>query len=247
MNEFNLTDLLLQKFSTCIERMEVECSGEDAVAEHENEKLYLKVFSSAGDTESPIEKISLMILENGKVKNKDDKSTLDTGTFTTATIIPKDGLPIPMCALEGSYHFGKYIQVRAEIPPLSTNADYRETFCKPVQDLRGSLENLPGLSPMTSLPGLEEYSSGGLMAGHLAPEHMETALRWFSDYIELYLGFVRNRDAYTVLQDPAIISEGKSRKEGFCRMFAKMTPAILSDLPNLYSDELAGRLGGLLF
>jgi hypothetical protein len=156
-------------------------------------------------------------------------------------------MPLPMFSMECSIHFDNYIQCRAEIPPMSTDPAYKETFCKPVQELRQGLEVIPGLSPQTTLPGLEKYSSGGLLAAHVGLQHKETALEWLLGYIDLYFTFVNKRDEYPVLKDPAVILEGAERKAEFCKMFSKMTPRILTDLPELYSDELAQKIGEVLF
>ncbi len=247
MKIFDLEHILIEKFSTYINGMEEIASGKEPAGQKDDQKLFLHVFAADEKADNPLKKISFMLLENGMIKNKDDKTRLDPGEFTVATFIPNDSLPLPMFNMECSIHFEKYIQCRAEIPPMSTNAAYQEAFCRPVQELRQGLEALPGLSPQTTLPGLEEYSSGGLLAGHIELQHKETVLQWFLGYVDLYLSFINKRDEIPVLQDTAIIREGVQRKAAFCRMFSQMTPHILGDLPELYSDELAQKISGLLF
>ena len=125
MRECNLADTLIEKFSSYINDMEEISSDREPVAQSGNTKLYLKVFTSAKNEGNPIEKISFMTLEEGNIKNKDDKSTLDLGEFTVSTFIPKDTVPLPLCAMEASFHFGKYVQCRADLPPLSSDTRYR--------------------------------------------------------------------------------------------------------------------------
>jgi hypothetical protein len=247
MRECNLADTLIEKFSSYIEHMDEIASGKEPVAQSGDTKLFLKVFSSTTNENYPIEKISFMTLEEGKIKNKDDKNTLDLGEFTVATFIPKDTVPLPLGAMEASFHFGKYVQCRADLPPLSSDARYRKSFCTPVQELRKTLEQLPGLSPQVSLPGLEDFSSGGLLAGHIELKYKDTVIEWFLKYTDLYLDFIDHREDFPVLKEPSIIEEGKAKKAAFCKMFKKMTPQILTDTPELYSDQLAGKLGEMLF
>ncbi len=247
MREFTIADMLIKKFRPYIENMNEVVSNKEPAAQYEDQKLFLHVFSSEGNESNPLRKISFMTLEEGEIKNKDDKSILDLGEFTVATFIPSDLYPLPLFNMECSIHFNKYMQCRAEIPPMSKAERYTETFCKPVQKLRKSLESLPGLYPHVSLPGLEAFSSGGLLTAHIDTRHKDTALQWFIDYADLYLSFINNREEYAVLKDPAIIDEGKHQKTLFCQMFKKMSPHILSDLPRLSSEEMGKKLGELLF
>ncbi len=247
MREFNIADMLTKKFSPYIENMNEVVSNKEPAAQYEDQKLFLHVFSSEGNENNPLKKISFMTLEEGELKNKDDHSILDVGEFTVATFIPSDAYPLPLFNMEYSIHFNKYIQCRAEIPPMSKDERYTETFCKPVRKLRQSLESLPGLYPHVSLPGLEAFSSGGLLTAHIDTQNKDTALKWFLDYADLYLSFINNREEYAVLKDPIIIDEGKQQKNTFCQMFKKMSPHILSDLPRLSSEELGMKLGELLF
>ncbi len=247
MKAHELKEHLLEKFTFCLSDMEETTSDLEPVAQVGDEKLFLKVLSCTGSPENPLEKISFMILENGLVKNKDDREQLDRGEFTVATFIPKDSVPVPLFALEVSTHYDKYIQCRADLTPLSTSPVYRETFCKPVQDLRKSLDSMPGLSPMLSLPGLEDFSSGGLMAGHLEVDQRGIVNRGIDQYTDLFVNFLQQRDQLAVLKDPAILNEGAERKKTFCMMFSKMVPKILSDIPNFTADKLPGLLSEKLF
>ena len=247
MKEYDLLNTLLKKFNVYINSMEESFSDKKPIAKSGEAKLSLKIFTDRDNDDNPIEKISFMTLKDGKIKNKHDKSMLDSGEFTTATFIPKDTFPLPLCAMEVSFHFDKYLRCRADIPPLSTDKQYQETFCTPVQELRKKNKDFPGLLPIVSLPGLEEFSSGGLLAGDFNLADKDTILKWFLEYAELYLTFLNEREDYPLLKSPSIIDEGSRRKTAFRQMFKKMTPRILSDTPDLYSDELAGKLGDLLF
>lgn len=247
MKEYDVLNTLIKKFKPYINSMEEIISDQEPIATSGNARLFLKIFAGSGNDNNPLEKISFMRLEDGKIKNKQDKSVLDSGEFTTATFIPKDAFPLPLCAMEASFHFNKYVQCRVDLPPLSTDSKYQETFCRPVQQLRKKHKDLPGLLPMVSLPGLEEFSSGGLLAGNIDLKYKDTALKWLLEYAELYLTFLNGKEQYPVLKDSSIMDEGRKRKSDFHQMFKKMTPRILSDTPDLYSDELAKKLGELLF
>ena len=78
-------------------------------------------------------------------------------------------------------------------------------------------------------------------------KNKDAAMKCFFDYADLYLTFLNQREDCALLKDPAIVEEGKQKRSAFCQMFTKMTPNILSDIPNLYSDELAKKLGETLF
>ncbi len=246
MRGFDLKGMLVKKFETYIKNMNEAVSAGKPAAVFEDQKLFLQVFVS-GDRDTPFDKISFMILENGMIKNRDNSDQLDLGEFTVATFIPNDKYPLPMFTMEGSLHFDKYIQCRADIVPLSNNEKYKIDFCEPVKSLRLGLEPLDGLYPHTTLPGLEQFSSGGLMTAHIAPQHIDTARNWFSKYADLYLMFVNNHNGFAVLKSPDVVEEGIQRKRMFCAMFAKMAPKILSDLPELCNDELSEKIAKALF
>ena len=157
MREYDVLETLVTKFEPYISDMEEVANGSAPVAQTENEKLFLKIFTCGNNKDHPLKKISFMRLEDGMIKNKDDKSSLDPGEFTVITFISNDHIPLPLCAMEASFHFDNYVQGRVDIPPLSSTKAYRETFCKPVQELRKKIDNLPGLAPPQSLPGLEDF------------------------------------------------------------------------------------------
>jgi hypothetical protein len=247
MKEYDVLETLVTKFEPYIADMDEIATGKEPIAHTGNEKLFLKIFTSGNNKGNPLKKISFMTLEDGNIKNKDDKSSLDPGEFTVITFISNDDFPLPLCAMEASFHFDNYIQGRVDLPPLASTKEYRETFCKPVQELREKIDSLPGLAPLVSLPGLEDFSSGGLMTGHFAINDKESVMNCFFDYADLYLTFLNQREAYALLKDPVILEEGRQKRSAFCQMFAKMTPRILSDIPNLYSDELAKKLSEMLF
>jgi hypothetical protein len=247
MKECNVVDTLIKKFEIYIASMDEVTSDTEPIAQTKNEKLFLKIFTCGNNKDNPLRKISFMTLEDGNIKNKDDKSSLDPGEFTVITFISNDDFPLPLCAMEASFHFDNYIQGRVDLPPLASTKEYRETFCKPVQELREKIDSLPGLAPLVSLPGLEDFSSGGLMTGHFSIKDKDAVMQCFFDYADLYLTFLNKREDYALLKDPAIVEEGREKRSAFCQMFAKMTPRILSDIPNLYSDELAKKLGEMLF
>ena len=247
MREYDVLETLVTKFEPYIAGMDETTTGKEPIGQTGNEKLFLKIFTCGNNKDHPLKKISFMRLEDGMIKNKDDKSSLDPGEFTVITFISNDPVPLPLCAMEASFHFDNYIQARVDIPPLSSTKEYREAFCKPVQELREKIDSLPGLAPLVSLPGLEDFSSGGLMTGHFDIKGKEAVMKCFFDYADLYLSFLNQREDCAILKDPAIVEEGKQKRSAFCQMFAKMTPNILSDIPNLYSDELAKKLGETLF
>ena len=247
MREYDVLENLVTKFEPYIVSMNEVATDKEPIAQTGNEKLFLKIFTCEDEKDHPIKKISFMRLEDGMIKNKDDKSSLDPGEFTVITFISNDDIPLPLCAMEASFHFDNYIQGRVDIPPLSSTKEYREIFCTPVQDLREKISSLPDLAPLKSLPGLEDFSSGGLMTGHFDIQNKEAVMKCFFDYADLYLHFLNQQEDCGLLKDPAIVEEGKQKRSAFCQMFTKMTPSILSDIPNLYSDELAKKLGEMLF
>lgn len=247
MKEYNVVETLVMKFEHYFTGMDELVSDREPIAQSKNEKLFLKIFTCGNNRDNPLKKVSFMTLEDGSIKNKDDKSSLDPGEFTVVTFITNDDFPLPLCAMEASFHFDAYIQGRVDLPPLAGTKEYRDTFCRPVQKLRERIDSLPGIAPLVSLPGLEDFSSGGLMAGHFSLQDKAAVMKSFFEYADLYLAFLNQRDDYPLLKDPAILEEGRQKRATFCQMFAQMTPRILSDIPHLYSDELAKKLGAMLF
>lgn len=247
MKEYDVMGTLVEKFKAHISSMHESVSDSQPIARAGDEKLSIKVYSAGGQQPHALKKISFMRLEDGKIKNKDDKNRLDPGEFTVITFISHEKSALPLCAMELSFHFKSYIQCRIDLPPLSTRKEYRDTFCKPVQDLRSRMNHLPGLAPLVALPGLEDFSSGGLLTGHFRMQDKEALLQCFHDYADLYRSFLDARDDYDLLKDPALVDESRQRRSSFCQLFSKMTPRILSDIPHLYSPELGARLGEMLF
>lgn len=247
MREYNVVETLAAKFEPYISSMDEVSAGKTPIAQTGKQKLFVKIYSCGNNKDNPLKKISFMTLEDGKIKNKDDRNSLDSGEFTVVTFISNDDVPLPLCAMEASFHFDKYIQCRVDLPPLSSSKEYRTIFCRPVQELRQKIAGLPGLAPLTALPGLEDFSSGGLLTGHFSITDKDATMNCFFAYADLYLDFLNKRGGYSLLTDSAILEEGRQKRTAFCKMFSTMTPRILSDIPDLYSDELAGKLGNLLF
>lgn len=247
MKEYDVVGTLVEKFKGHISSMHESVSDDEPTARAGEEKLYVKVYRAGDEHPHPLKKISFMRLEDGRIKNKDDKNRLDPGEFTVITFISHDQTALPLCAMEVSFHFESYIQCRIDLPPLSVRKEYREIFCKPVQDLRRGIDHLPGLAPLVALPGLEDFSSGGLLTGHFRMQDKETLMQCFHQYADLYRDFVDGRNDLALLKDPSLLEESRLRRASFCQLFSKMTPRILSDIPHLYSPELGGKLGEILF
>lgn len=246
MKEFDTVNTLIEKFRVYINRMEETVSDKEPIAQSGEEKLSMKSFSGAGDDSNPVERINFLVLENGNVKNKDDPNLLDPTEFTVATFIPKDTIPLPVCCLELSFHFNKYCHFNADLFPVSKNEQYRETFCKPVHELWKKHNDLPGIIPKGKAM-LQDYVSGGMMAGDFEWKDKTIVLEWIQEYADLYLKFLNERASYPILKDPSVIEEGRKIKATFLQFFNKATPRILSDVPNLSTDELGKKSGDIIF
>ena len=110
MREYDVLETLVTKFEPYIAGMDEIATGKEPVGQTGNEKLFLKIFTCGNNKDHPLKKISFMRLEDGMIKNKDDKSSLDPGEFTVITFISNDHVPLPLCAMEASFHFDNYIQ-----------------------------------------------------------------------------------------------------------------------------------------
>ena len=246
MKEFDTVKTLTEKFGVYIDRMDETVSDKEPIAQSGAEKLFLKSFSGTSDDSNPVERINFLILKDGNVKNKDDPSVLDPTEFTVATFIAKDTIPLPVCCLELSFHFGKYLHFNADLFPVSKNMQYLEIFCKPVQELWKKHNDLPGLIPQGKAM-LKDYVSGGMLAGDFDMKDRDTVLEWILEYADLYLQFLNQRETYPILKDPSVIDEGRKIKSAFLQVFKKSTPQILTDVPNLSSDEIGRKAGETIF
>ena len=212
------------------------------------ERLRIKMYRTKGEKNLPLKKVSFMLLENGWVWNKDDKNLLDEDELIVGSFIPVDDIPLPILAVEASLHFDKYDHLNVDLFPLSKDKRYREIFCEPVKKLRNKHDDLPGLLPGVRTPSLlDEYTSGGMMAGDFSDALREKSIPWWFEYVDLYKGFLENTEKFSVLKEPPIIEEGKKIKEMFLSSYRQATPRILSDIPHLYSEENGKKLGELLF
>ena len=232
-------------FSAVLSEMKKEKS---ILAEKGEERLWTILYTAPDKKDFPLEKASFFVLENGWVWNKDDKELLDENEIFVGSLIPADGVPLPMLSWEASIHIGKYDHLNVDLFPLSKNEQYQEVFCKPVRALRAKNDDLPGLMPGTvnqSLLG--GYTSGGMFSGDIPIAYRERSLPWWFEYHACYSDFLANRENIAILKDPAIIEEGKKIKDVFLTNFRKETPRILKDIPNLYSEEKGRQLGEHLF
>lgn len=245
MNVHELLNRVKNTFDAVLEQMDEE---ETVLAEKGEERILITLFTPKGDSPFPLKKVAFMLLENGWVWNKDDRKLLDKDELLVGSFIPADALPLPILALEASLHFGKYDHLNIDLFPLSKDPQYRTVFCEPVKTLRKKHGDLPGLLPGVRTPSLlGEYTSEGMLAGDFADGLRDTTIPWWFDYVNLYQDFLENREQYPVLQEPAIIDEGKKIKEVFLARYRKETPRILSDIPHLHSEENGAKLGSLLF
>jgi len=247
MKEDELKNTFLDVFKVYTDSMNEVVSEKEPIAQSGKERLYFRVFSCARKENNPLEKISLSTWEDVKMKNKDDANVLDLTQAIVATVIPKDGVPLPICLIEACFHLGKYVYCAADLAPLSTDESYRNVFCKPVQELRKKHEELPGLLPGVPDRRIESFTSGGMLRGEVDIKHQETVMEWLLDYVNLYLKFIRERESYSVLSSPSSIEEGRRRKTALCDAFKKTTAMALSGVPGLYSEELAQKLGEMHF
>lgn len=232
------------KFSSFLKEM--DCSS-FVVAEKGKEKLRLKVYRKADAGDFPFKKVSFMVLENGWVRNKNDRSKPDKCEFTVASFTPSDNVPLPIFAFEASIHIDLYDHLNVDLFMLSKDEKYREVFAKPVCELRRRYNALDGLLPGVSNPMLADYTSGGMMAGDFSEDLRGKTIPWALDYAELYMEFAENSRNIPALKDKAVIEEGRKTGEMFAAMFIKATPRILNDVPNLANKETGKKLGEMLF
>ncbi|MCX5884738.1 MAG: hypothetical protein NT096_02310 [Proteobacteria bacterium] len=236
---------LEQRFAKYLQQMNHE---EMVMAEKGKERLRFKIYRTKGDKGFPLKKVTLMILDYGLVWNKDDKKLLDEDELIVASFITLDDIPLPVLAAEASLHWNKYDHLNIDLFPLSKDPRYRQIFCEPVKALRKKNDGLPGLLPGVRTPSLlDEYTSGGMMAGDFEIALRDKSVPWWFEYVDLYKGLLDTIANYPILKEPAIIEEGKKVRNLFLTSFQKASPRILSDIPNLYSEERGKQLGELLF
>ena len=94
---------------------------------------------------------------------------------------------------------------------------------------------------------LGEYTSQGMMAGDFSDSLRDKTIPWWFEYVDLYKDLLEKHETFSILKEQSVIEEGKKIKEMFLARFKKSTPRILSDIPNLYSEEKGKELGELLF
>jgi hypothetical protein len=222
---------------------------ESVFAESGRERLRLEIYRSVDDGHRfPLKKAAFMILDYGMVWNKDDTTVLDEDELVAGSIITRDDLPLPVLALEASMHFDKYDHMNIDLFPVSKDQRYRDTFCKPVQAICQKYKSLPGVAPGVITPNLPEgATSGGMMSGNFDIALRGDTFPWWFEYVLLYKHFLDNRGSYPLLNDPAVISEGKNIRDRFLANFRMSTPKILSDIPHLNSAEGGKRLGEIIF
>lgn len=246
MKQIDTPGILMEKFKNYIGGMKEIITNQEPVVSKGEENISVRVFTNVGDSANPLEKVFFMTLENGWIKNNNDGHLLDSSEFTIATFIPSDTWPLPVCCLEASFHFNKYLHCTADIFPTSRNLEYREIYCKPVQELRSKHTDIPGLF-VSSKTLLKDYTSGGQMAGDLDWKSNNISMPWFFEYADLYLRFLNEREQHPILRDHSIRQEASQTKSSFLEMFRGATPLILTDVPNLYSDEVAAKLAEMTF
>jgi hypothetical protein len=217
-------------------------------AEKGKEKLWFRVYRNKGGGDFPLKKAAFMVLDFGMVWNKDDKTKLDEDELVVGSFLTRDDLPLPILALEASMHYDKYDHLNIDLFPVSRDPRYRETFCKPVQALHKKYRDLPDVAPGVITPNLPEgATSGGMLSGNFDISYRDKTLAWWFAYIDLYKSFLDNHSSCPLLKVPEIIEEGKKIRTAFLGNFAKASPNILADIPNLNTPERGMRLGELMF
>jgi len=245
MSAHDILAKLEKDFSPYLQQMERE---DIPFAEKGKEKLWFRIYRSKGNGEFPLKKAAFMVLDFGLVWNKDDKTKLDEDELVVGSFLTADDLPLPILALEASMHYDKYDHLNIDLFPVSRDPRYKETFCVPVQALHTKYKNLPDVAPGVITPNLPEgATSGGMLSGNFDISYRDKTLAWWFAYGDLYKSFLDNRGSYPLLKDPAIIEEGKKIRAAFLGNFAKASPKILADIPNLNTPERGIRLGELMF
>ena len=245
MSAHDILAKLEKDFSPYLQQMERE---NIPFAEKGKEKLWFRIYRSKGNGEFPLKKAAFMVLDFGLVWNKDDKTKLDEDELVVGSFLTADDLPLPILALEASMHYDKYDHLNIDLFPVSRDPRYKETFCAPVQALHAKHKNLPDVAPGVITPNLPEgATSGGMLSGNFDISYRDKTLAWWFAYGDLYKSFLDNRGSYPLLKDPAIIEEGKKIRAAFLGNFAKASPKILADIPNLNTPERGIRLGELMF
>ena len=231
-------------FNPYFQQMQKE---EFVFAENGRERLRIEIFRTKGD-KFPLAKAAFMILDYGLVWNKDDKTALDENELVAGSFISQEDLPLPILAVEASMHINKYDHMNCDLFPISKDQSYRDTFCKPVQEICENYRHLPGVPPGVITPNLpESFTSGGMMSGDFDISLRSETFPWFFEYVHLYKDFLDKRDTFPLLRDPAIIEEGKKIREMFLANFRNATPKILADIPNINTPERGEELGKHLF
>jgi hypothetical protein len=245
MNVKDVMQQICDIFSPYFHQMQKE---EFVFAENGRERLRIEIFRPKGDKQFPLTKAAFMILDYGLVWNKDDKTALDKNELVAGSFITHENLPLPILAVEASMHINKYDHINSDLFPISRDQRYRDIFCKPVQAICKKYKHLPGVPPGVITPNLpESFTSGGMMSGDFDITLRTETFPWFFEYIELYKGFLDNRDTFSLLKEPAIIEEGKKIREMFLANFRSATPKILADIPNINTPERGEELGKHLF
>jgi hypothetical protein len=245
MNVKDIQKRVEDSFSKYFEQMRKE---EFLLAEKGKERLRFIIYRTKGVKDFPLKKVALVILDYGRVWNKDNKTALDDVEFIVGCFKTADDLALPILAMELSMHIGKYDHMNIDLFPISHDPNYREMFCEPVQALRKKYENLPSAPPGVITPNLpKEYTSGGMMSGDFGLSLRDKTFTWWFEYVELYKSFLENRDSYPVLRKPAVVEDAKKTRAMFLGNFAKAAPRILGDIPNLNTPEKGVQMGELLF
>jgi len=245
MKPMDILNRIESDFSAYLQQM----SREDLpFAEKGKEKLWFRIYRTKGEKKFPLKKVAFMVLDYGLVWNKDDKTALDDDELVVGCFKTIDELPLPILAMEASMHIGKYDHLNIDLFPIVRDQRYKDTFCKPVQALHKKYTDLPDVPPGVITPNLPEGStSGGMLSGNFDASLRDKTMPWWYAYLDMYRDFLDNRDTYPLLKEPAIIEEGKKIRTMFLTNFAKSSPKILSDIPNLNTPERGVQLGELMF
>jgi hypothetical protein len=244
--EINFNDMLFEKFKKLYGDFEEKPVDSDLQIDKPEGKAKIKLYTPSGKTKYKFEKIVSVNYLNVKIRNKDNKSLLDTANAYLFNVISADSLPLPLFSMDLDIHFDKYCHCVMDLIPLSANPEYRKIYCEPVQEVRRNYNDVVAPVKTDAQSQFNVFTSGGSIFGNIPLTYGERVYNMINEYSDLYAKFVKESGESGILKKPEIVKEGFENKTRFRRMMQSLTGIIFADMPGLYDTQQALRVMKLL-
>lgn len=182
------------------------------------------------NSRAPFRSMRVQVIRDVEIRNFYDRSQLDMSNSFIITVMPDPSVPFPLYAADVDVHKGKYVHIITDLIPLSKDSEYRKRYEAPVEKLRDTYRDLPGLinhitddvhKIYPALREFETFNSAGRIFGNVPVDQGSLMVSLLTDYADLFSSFVKESRACEVLKRDDIRKEAEDTLGRFMMMMSR--------------------------